>query len=73
MDEAERSGVDLAERLPDAVEERFSDHWQQTLKFLEIVTAVWPKWLEEEGLSNPVARQIARLKAQAQAWAENRR
>jgi len=70
MDEAERSGVDLAERLPDAVEERFSDHWQQTLKFLEIVTAIWPKWLEEEGLCNPVARQIARLKAQAQAWGE---
>ncbi|MFT9382232.1 tRNA (adenosine(37)-N6)-threonylcarbamoyltransferase complex ATPase subunit type 1 TsaE, partial [Gluconobacter sp.] len=68
MDEAERSGVDLAKSLPDAVEERFSEHWQQTLKFLEIVTTIWPKWLEEEGLSNPVARQVARLKAQAAAW-----
>ncbi|GAN90482.1 nuclease [Gluconobacter frateurii M-2] len=68
MDEAERSGVDLAASLPEAVEERFSEHWQQTLKFLEIVTTIWPKWLEEEGLSNPVARQVARLKAQADAW-----
>ncbi|MEJ5154175.1 double-strand break repair protein AddB [Gluconobacter wancherniae] len=70
MDEAERSGVDLAQCLPEAVEERFSEHWQQTLKFLEIVTSVWPQWLAEEGLSNPVARQIARLKAQAQGWME---
>nr|WP_294915086.1 double-strand break repair protein AddB [uncultured Neokomagataea sp.] len=70
MDEAERSGVDLATSLPEAVEEQFSEHWQQTLKFLEIVTSVWPQWLQEAGLMNPVARQVARLKAQAALWDE---
>ncbi|NHN84103.1 double-strand break repair protein AddB [Acetobacter musti] len=70
MDEAERSGVDLAAALPDAVEEGFAAHWQVTLKFLGIVTRIWPDWLREEGLMNPVARQVALLKAQGEYWAQ---
>ncbi|NHN88440.1 double-strand break repair protein AddB [Acetobacter conturbans] len=70
MDEAERSGVDLSQALPDAVDERFATHWQATLKFLAIITAVWPDWLREQGLMNPVARQLALLEAQSDYWAE---
>ncbi|QDH16663.1 double-strand break repair protein AddB [Swingsia samuiensis] len=68
MDEAERSGVDLSNSLPNAVDEQFSAHWQQTLQFLEIITEIWPQWLQEEGVSNPIARQVARFQEQARSW-----
>ncbi len=66
MDEAERAGIDLAERLPDAADPEYAAHWAQTLKFLHIVTDVWPAWLAENGVMNPAARQVALLEAQAQ-------
>lgn len=69
MDEAERADIDLARKLPDAADEAFASHWQETLKFLSIVTAAWPAWLAEEGLMNAAARQVALLNAQAAAWA----
>jgi ATP-dependent helicase/nuclease subunit B len=68
MDEAERAGIDLADRLPDAADPEYAAHWAQTLKFLQIVTALWPAWLTENGVMNPAARQVALLQAQAQAW-----
>lgn len=68
MDEAERAGIDLAERLPDAADPEYAAHWSQTLTFLHIVTGVWPAWLAENGVMNPAARQVALLRAQARAW-----
>ena len=68
MDEAERAGIDLGARLPDAADERFAAHWAATLTFLKIVTEHWPAWLAEQGLMNPAARQVALLDAQAAAW-----
>ncbi|GBQ39922.1 double-strand break repair protein AddB [Acetobacter fabarum] len=68
MDEAEWAGVNLLERLPDAVQEDYAQHWQTILGFLNIVTAQWPVWLQEQGLINPVARQVALLGAQARLW-----
>ena len=68
MDEAERAEIDLAERLPDAADPAFAQHWAETLKFLHIVTEAWPAWLAANGLMNPAARQIALLNAQAEAW-----
>ncbi|MBE7213361.1 MAG: double-strand break repair protein AddB, partial [Gluconacetobacter diazotrophicus] len=69
MDEAERVDCVLADKLPQAVD-RFAEHWQVTLEFLAIVTAAWPDWLAENGVMNPVARQMAVLRAQARAWEE---
>jgi ATP-dependent helicase/nuclease subunit B len=68
MDEAERAGIDLARRLPDAAEPDFAEHWAKTLDFLHIVTEFWPAWLAENGVMNPAARQVALLEAQAAAW-----
>jgi len=68
MDEAERSGIDLATRLPDAADPAFADHWAQTLRFLHIVTEAWPVWLREQGLMNPAAREVAILDMQGAAW-----
>ncbi|HEY1935118.1 MAG TPA: double-strand break repair protein AddB [Acetobacteraceae bacterium] len=69
MDEAERAEIDLAARLPDAADPAYAAHWAQTLKFLHIVTDNWPAWLADNGLTNPAARQVALLDAQASAWA----
>ncbi|GAN69130.1 double-strand break repair protein AddB [Acetobacter orleanensis] len=70
MDEAEWADVDLATRLPEAVQENFAEHWQVILKFLEIVTRVWPDWLASQQVMNPVARQVMLLRAQARLWQE---
>ncbi|PYD75152.1 double-strand break repair protein AddB [Novacetimonas pomaceti] len=71
MDEAEWAECDLRERLPEAADGDFAQHWHLTLKFLSIVTSAWPAWLEEQGVMNPVARQVALLHAQAAHWREN--
>jgi ATP-dependent helicase/nuclease subunit B len=71
MDEAERAGIDLAARLPDAADPEYAAHWAQTLKFLHIVTGIWPTWLADNGVMNPAARQVALLNAQATAWQDD--
>lgn len=43
-------------------------HWQETLQFLEIVTAHWPAMLAAEGCLDPAARRNRVLAAQAAAW-----
>ena len=68
MDEAERAEIDLGARLPEAADPEFAAHWAVTVTFLRIVTATWPRWLEEQGLTNPAARAGALLDAQAAAW-----
>lgn len=68
MDEAEWAGVSLTERLPGAVQDDFAEHWQIILRFLTIITKEWPVWLDSQGLMNPVARQVALLRAQAALW-----
>lgn len=68
MDEAEWLGCDLKTALSKAVEGEYAQHWQDVLKFLSIITIVWPQWLQDNQLMNPVARVIALLKAQAEIW-----
>ena len=70
IDEADRAEIDLAVNLPDAADPAFAAHWARTLEFLHIVTHWWPDWLAENGVMNPVARQIAMLNAQTRAWQE---
>ena len=71
MDEAEREELDLRAALPQAAAVEHAAHWQTTLQFLEIVTRIWPALLAEQGLSNPAARQVRLLDAQARQWAES--
>jgi ATP-dependent helicase/nuclease subunit B len=69
MDEAETQNIDLnglAELVPDAL----SEHWQDTLQFLQIVTETWPAYLAEQSLTGPaerrnlvIATEAARLRA----------
>ena len=48
------------EDLIDIVEKDLAHHWQQTRKFLEIVTEAWPKVLEDLGLIDPSKRRRLR-------------
>ncbi len=56
MDEAETEQVDLS-GLSDIVPENYAHHWEKTLKFLQIITMVWPLHLEERGLVPPMERR----------------
>ena len=70
LDEADHAEVDLAIALPKLVPDDFSEHWQKTLEFLNIVTEAWPQLLEAEGVMNPARRLALLIEAQAHAWAQ---
>ena len=64
MQTERRDAAGLAALVP----ERFAAHWQDTLKFLGILTEEWPKILAAEGALDPAAHRNRLLEAQAAAW-----
>lgn len=52
------------------VPDRFAEHWQQSLKFLEIVTDMWPAYLQNIGRSDPSMRRAQLIHAQADRFAD---
>lgn len=54
--------------LPALAEEKYASHWQDILKFLEIVTESWPAILAEEGVIDPAERRNRLLAAQSELW-----
>ncbi len=70
LDQAQIEEVPL-DRLPTLVTgDRFARHWQETVRFLDIVQRHWPAVLAEEGAMDPAARRNALIRAQAAAWAQ---
>lgn len=71
LDQAALSGdVDWA-ALDDIVEDKqLAHHWQQSLKFLKIITAQWPAKLDDATQMDPFARRFAAAEAMAAAWLE---
>lgn len=67
FDEMATEDVD-PRRLRTLVPDRFAEHWQRTLKFLDIVTGAWPDELAARGESDPAERRVRLLRAQAGAW-----
>lgn len=59
------------EGLVKLVPEEFAGHWQETLKFLKILTEHWPLILKERGVIDYAARRNLLLEAQAAAWEKN--
>lgn len=57
--------------LQNLVPEEYAAHWQETLKFLEIITKYWPAILDERGLANPTWRRNQLIKTQCQNWRQN--
>jgi len=67
LDEAATEGCDFA-KLKDLAPERHAVHWQQVLKFLDIVTEYWPKELASLGGLDQATRRNAVLRRQAESW-----
>ncbi len=55
-------------RLRDLVPADYAEHWQITLRFLGILTEVWPGLLAAEGCLDPAERRNQVLAAWAAAW-----
>ncbi len=49
----------------------YSQHWNDTLEFLNIVTEHWPAILRDEGALDPADRRNQLLQAQVDAWQRN--
>lgn len=64
--QTERLSLDGLEKL--VSEDDLSGHWQQTLKFLTILTENWPVILAEEGAMDPTQRRNQLLDQQAALW-----
>jgi len=69
LDEAHRAEIDLAAALPHAAAIEHAEHWDRTVRFLEIVTHAWPAWLADNGLIDGADRARRLLDAQGAAWA----
>lgn len=56
------------DNLQNLVPEEYAAHWQETLKFLEIITHYWPGILADQGKADASARKNQLLKAQIELW-----
>ena len=71
LDQAALSGGIDWDRLHTLVEEsQLAIHWQQSVKFLEIITTAWPASLEEQQRMDPYARRLAAAEATAASWTD---
>ena len=58
---------DLHKIVPDD----FAEHWQITLKFLEILSEAWPLHLQQNGLMDVAERRNRLILALSRLWQEN--
>lgn len=59
------------ENLKNLVPDQYAAHWQETLKFLQIIMTYWPEILKERGMIDRAFRQNILLERQAQALLKN--
>lgn len=67
LDQVQTERLDFA-RLKDIVPAELATHWQATLDYLDVLTAVWPDILAAEGALDPAERRDLLLTARARAW-----
>ncbi|MFO1058875.1 MAG: double-strand break repair protein AddB [Dongiaceae bacterium] len=68
LDEVGTHGLGF-DRLAGLVPADYARHWQETLRFLAILTEHWPAILAELGAIDAVERRDRLLRARAAAWA----
>ncbi len=56
--------------LKNIVPEQFSEHWQQTLEFLKIITDHWPAILKSRNMIDSINRKNLIIKAKTEFWKE---
>ena len=69
MDMVETEDADLSQ-ISGLVPDAFSQHWQKTLQFLDILMTFWPAHLAERGFSAPAAQRNATILAEARRLRE---
>jgi ATP-dependent helicase/nuclease subunit B len=69
MDMVETENVPL-DGLAGLVPDEYSAHWQDTINFLEIITAFWPAYLAEKQHLSPAARRNRAILAEAERLAQ---
>ena len=69
MDEAELEGADL-KRVHELGGD-FPEHWNLTVKFLEIITEQWPVVMREQNQMTAVARRDLLIRCEAQRFASD--
>ena len=67
IDKVEMFGLDWA-NLQNLAPEEYASHWQETLKFLEIVTRYWPEILRERGVVDAGQSKNKLIKKQCEIW-----
>ena len=69
IDTAQMYGLDWA-NLKNLAPEEYAEHWQETLKFLEIITKYWPSILQERGVIDASERKNKLINIQSNIWYE---
>lgn len=64
QDKAYNEGL-LLNELEKIVPDQYAKHWQETLKFLQIIMSYWPQILKERGVVDSVQRKNMLLSMQA--------
>jgi len=67
LDQVHTEGLSFAD-LPGLVPSDLAQHWQITLRFLEIISEAWPAILAAEGMLDPADRRRKLMELQAEAW-----
>ena len=67
MDQVYTENLELG-ALKDIVPEEFANHWQITLKFLEILSESWPKILKEQNLIDVADRRNQLILGLSKYW-----
>lgn len=69
LDETYIEGMPF-DRLKELVPDELAAHWQDVLKFLEIIISFWPAVLKEENVIDAADRRVRLFKEQARIWKE---
>lgn len=70
IDQVHTEDLDFS-RLATLVPNDLSEHWQQTLSFLDIITTAWPEILKDSGQIDPADRRNRLMKTLAESWAQH--
>ena len=71
IDNAQMYGLDW-KNLSNLVPEEYAEHWQETLKFLAIITQYWPNILNERGVIDASERKNKLIEIQSNIWSEQK-
>ncbi len=68
VDEATRENVTLDSRIANLVDGGLAVHWEETVRFLDLVTDALPRIMRQQKALSPEERRVALMRAQAEAW-----